>query len=372
MTAKMTPARGTRRSARPAPTRPEALERRVLLSGAVSFGAPITSDVGSDPGVSVGDLNADGKPDMIVSDDGNDFAKFNLGNDALGRVIWGANRTYAFVSTAHDDGFAGTNLIVDLDGDGFGDAIHADIDVDVPGCGRRCHIYHNPGTVVGAESTLIEEAQMTNGAGWKGVVGPTAADLGGTYDVAAFDIDNDGDIDLVIGRCAGTQVWMNQRFQPGSATAYCFGDGSGTACPCGNSSLVGDNEGCASSLGTGGKLVGSGGPSVSNDTFHLTGSRMPNSSVLYFQGTTQVASGAGGAFGDGLRCAGGTVVRLGSKTNASGGSVFPSGADPLISVKGVVSAGATRDYQAWYRNSASFCTPSTFNLTNGVQAVWQP
>ncbi len=331
-----------------------------------------TAAVGSPYHVNTGDMNHDGKPDMIVSDDGQDYAKFNMGNDGLGRVIWGANKSYAFVSTAHDDGFAGTNLIVDLDGDGFGDSIHADVDVDVPGCDRRCHIYHNPGGAIGSEITLIEEAQQTGSGGWKGVVGPTATDLGGTYDVAAFDIDNDGDIDLVIGRCTGTQVWMNQKFQPGAAVSYCFGDGTGTACPCGNSSLVGDNEGCASSLGTGGKLVGSGGPSVSNDTFHLTGTRMPNSSVLYFQGTTRVAGGAGGTFGDGLRCAGGTVVRLGAKTNASGGSVFPSGADPLISIKGVVSAGATRDYQAWYRNSASFCTASTFNLTNGVQAVWQP
>ena len=28
-------------------------------------------------------------------------------------------------------------------------------------------------------------------------------------------------------------------------------------------------------------------------------------------------------------------------------------------------------YQVWYRNAASFCTPSTFNLTNGVLVTWQ-
>jgi hypothetical protein len=330
-----------------------------------------TAAVGAPYHVNTGDLNADGKLDMIVSDDGQDFAKFNLGNDPLGRVIWGANKSYTYVG-GYDDGFAGTNLIVDIDGDGFGDAIHTDVDVDVPGCDRRCHIYHNPGGAVGSEITLKEEAQSTGSTGWKGVVGPTINDLTGTFDVAVFDIDNDGDMDIVIGRCAGTQVWINQKFQPGAATTYCYGDGSSTACPCGNASAVGDHEGCLSSLGTGGKLIGSGGTSVSHDTFHLTGSRMPSSSVLYFQGTLRAGGGAGAAFGDGLRCAGGTIVRLGQKTNVNGGSTFPTGADPLISVKGVVGAGDTRDYQAWYRNSAAFCTPSTFNLTNGVEAVWQP
>jgi hypothetical protein len=31
-----------------------------------------------------------------------------------------------------------------------------------------------------------------------------------------------------------------------------------------------------------------------------------------------------------------------------------------------------RNYQAWYRNAAVFCSPSTFNLTNGYQVTWAP
>jgi hypothetical protein len=103
----------------------------------------------------------------------------------------------------------------------------------------------------------------------------------------------------------------------------------------------------------------------------LRGSGMTNGSVLYFQGTTKAAGGAGTVFGDGLRCAAGTIVRLGAKTNAGGASSYPEVLDAPISVRGgVTSPGQTRTYQAWYRNSAPFCTPEGFNLTNGLSVIW--
>jgi len=157
-----------------------------------------------------------------------------------------------------------------------------------------------------------------------------------------------------------------------TANAYCFGDGSGTACPCGNSGAA--DAGCASSVNAaGGKLTGTGTPSIANDSFVLNGSGMPSSSALYFQGTLQLGGGAGVVFGDGLRCVGGSIVRLGTKTNVGGSSQYPGSGDALISVKGMNAAGNVRDYQCWYRNAdPAFCTPSTFNLTNGVETTWVP
>ncbi len=155
-----------------------------------------------------------------------------------------------------------------------------------------------------------------------------------------------------------------------TGTAYCFGDGSGLACPCGNNSVVGNGQGCLNSLGTGGKLDATGTPSISADTVVLTGTLMPNSSALYFQGTNQQGGGVGVVFGDGLRCAGGAVIRLSTKFNAAGTSSFPVGADPLVSVRGLVTTPGTRTYQCWYRNAAAFCTASTFNLTNGYEIAW--
>jgi hypothetical protein len=154
--------------------------------------------------------------------------------------------------------------------------------------------------------------------------------------------------------------------------AYCFGDGTGTQCPCGNNSVVGSGQGCLSSLGVGAKLSASGFASLANDTAVLTGVNMPNSSALYFQGTTLQSGGLGAVFGDGLRCAGGSVIRLKTVANLGGASAYPSVGDLPISIKGLVGAPGVRTYQIWYRNAANFCTVSTFNLSNGIQITWTP
>jgi len=172
------------------------------------------------------------------------------------------------------------------------------------------------------------------------------------------------------GASFGTPDAFVRMFVGPLITPFCFGDGSGTACPCANSGAVGN--GCANSLNANGaNLVGSGTPSIAADTLVLSGSGMPSSSVLYFQGTTQSGGGAGTLFGDGVRCAAGTVIRLGTKTNVAGSSQYPELGDIPISIRGSNSAGTTRTYQAWYRNAANFCTTATFNLTNGVEVGWQ-
>ena len=130
--------------------------------------------------------------------------------------------------------------------------------------------------------------------------------------------------------------------------------------------------GCLHSFGTGGLLDSGGVARIAADTLVLQGSGMTNSSCLYFQGTTQVNGGLGSHFGDGLRCAGGTVIRLGTKTNVGGASQYPEGGDPSVSVRGNVTVpGSVRTYQVWYRNSAAFCTPDGFNLTNGLAVTWE-
>jgi len=150
-------------------------------------------------------------------------------------------------------------------------------------------------------------------------------------------------------------------------TPFCFGDQTGTNCPCGNDGVSGN--GCANSVNTAGAhLGGMGMSSLTADSLVLQGSGMPNSSALYFQGTTSIA----GVLGDGLRCAGGNVIRLGTQTNAAGSSSYPGIGDTTVSVRGACAAGDLRVYQCWYRNAADFCTPSTFNLTNVLAVSWSP
>lgn len=159
----------------------------------------------------------------------------------------------------------------------------------------------------------------------------------------------------------------------GAGLFMCAGDGTGTSCPCGNESPVGADAGCLNSFGQGSTLVATGSASVSADTLFLDGAAMPaTSTCLYFQGTLPTNAGAGAAFGDGLRCASGVVIRLGAETNSGGASQFPSAGDPSIHVRGNDAAGDVRYYQVWYRNTAPFCAPAGFNLTNGWMATWVP
>jgi hypothetical protein len=154
----------------------------------------------------------------------------------------------------------------------------------------------------------------------------------------------------------------------GTSSPFCFGDGTGTACPCGNSGVSG--HGCANSVSSAGALLSlTGTPSTLGDSVGLHVSGLPaTSNCTFFQGTL---ANPAAAFGDGLRCAGGTLVRLRSTTATAGSADFPGPGDPLVSVQGLVPTnGGLRTYQVTYRNAASFCTSSTFNISNGVIVNW--
>jgi hypothetical protein len=236
-------------------------------------------------------------------------------------------------------------VATDLDGDG-----HPDL--AVASQGSSVAVMLNLGNGLFAPQVLF-------GCG-EAPVGITSADFDGNgrFDLATADYY--GNTTTILLSCTS------------AGSSFCFGDGSGTACPCGNASPAGSASGCRSSLGLGATLRASGTASLAHDTIVLHGSEMTNSSALYYQGTTMVNGGAGSMFGDGLRCAGGAIVRLGVRINVGGESMFPAPGGISVSVRGGVAGPGSRSYQVWYRNAAPFCMPSTFNLTNGLSIAWQP
>ena len=171
----------------------------------------------------------------------------------------------------------------------------------------------------------------------------------------------------------GLELFADACAVPPPGVGFCFGDGTGLLCPCPATPGIAGN-GCGNSLFplVGTNLAGTGSASISADTVSLVATNTPNSSVLFFQGTLQAGTPAGNgtAFGDGKRCAGGTVIRLGTKTAALNTTSYPQGLDLSVSVRGAVVAPGIRTYQSWYRNAAAFCTASTFNLSNGYQITW--
>lgn len=152
---------------------------------------------------------------------------------------------------------------------------------------------------------------------------------------------------------------------------YCLGFEA--TCPCSNRGF--GVAGCETSFSTGGgRLDASGMPVVTSDSLSLVASGLPAAgTAILFQGTNTLgASNLGVVFGDGLRCAGGSVTRLASHAVVSGSSSFGAAAgEPQLSTLGAIpSTGGVRFYQVWFRNAAAYCTSSTFNLTHGLEIVW--
>lgn len=156
---------------------------------------------------------------------------------------------------------------------------------------------------------------------------------------------------------------------------FCLGDGtSASICPCSNTVPNSPASGCRNSTGSGARLEAGGLPQVSGDTVELRAWGLPaTTSLLFFQGSTKQANGYGAAFGDGLRCLSGSIVRLGHRVSSGGTASYPMQGEARISAKGQVPpAGGSRYYQAWYRNPAAFCTSATYNLSNGLEIAWLP
>jgi hypothetical protein len=162
----------------------------------------------------------------------------------------------------------------------------------------------------------------------------------------------------------------------GLQSSYCSAGFDGViGCPCANQGVVG--AGCNNSHNTGGAVLSSSGiGSLANDSLlFLQSGELPTSLSIFLQGNANIPAGV--FFGDGVRCAGGTLKRLFTHNAVSGTVTAPSGSDSAVHVRSAalgdtISAGTYRFYQVYYRDpNLTFC-PSGFNVGNARQVAWSP
>ena len=161
-----------------------------------------------------------------------------------------------------------------------------------------------------------------------------------------------------------------------AVNAFCFGDGGITFCPCLNLGVPG--RGCDNSAATGGATLSAiGTPSLAADTLQFTSSgELPSALSIVLQGNVAINPSN---FGDGLRCAGGSLKRLYAKNAVAGVVVAPASGDAPVSARSAalgdaLAQGNTRFYQVYYRDpNATFCpAPSgnTFNISSALSVLW--
>ena len=104
-------------------------------------------------------------------------------------VSWGPA-----LSVPASTGFGSIVRVGDLNTDGTDDFLVCDRDQEFPNdCSRRLNIYFNTGV-----SPFLVDGYPT----------PVAWTPNGTSDVALIDLDDDGDLDMLIGACSSQIVFM--------------------------------------------------------------------------------------------------------------------------------------------------------------------
>ncbi|MCI0365939.1 MAG: VCBS repeat-containing protein [Phycisphaerales bacterium] len=167
---------------------------------------------GSAYNTSAGDLNGDGKVDLVITDDGSD--RYLVNTTTPGAPTASFNN----LSFPNSSGFNGNSRVADLNNDGKNDVVMGDLDVDVNNCGQtpQSQVYRNNGIL--PNPGMVIEASGLGTA------------LNDVHDFAVIDINRDGWLDIVFGKCTGLQVWIAN---PPSGLMFSYPQGLPTLLPSG-------------------------------------------------------------------------------------------------------------------------------------------
>jgi subtilisin-like proprotein convertase family protein len=151
-------------------------------------------------------------------------------------------------------------------------------------------------------------------------------------------------------------------------TSYCGAGDANLTTPCSSFGSGATGNGCANSGNpSGASLTATGSPTADTVVMTQTG-ELATSTSIFLQGTANIPAGI--SFGDGVRCAGGTLKRLYVKSAVGGTVSAPTGGDPSIQTQSAtlgdpIAPGSTRYYQVYYRDPAS-ATGANFNVGNAL------
>ena len=222
------------------------------------------------------------------------------------------------------------------------------------------------------------------------------ADSGGTYVVPGLEQFQLGDRVFVDGLpnfacdpfCAGPAICLIPATISACETgvAICNGDGGDgqgcTTCPCSNDAPANSLGGCINGSGTSAAITAEGNASLANDTLRIeaTGANPNTFGVLISEAFAlpnnpmnpcPAGSGVTSSVLDGLRCAGGNILRHGTRATDATGSVgvtnagWGDGPQEIVANSPFV-VGQSRVFQVFYREDAMLVCQTGQNTTNAL------
>jgi hypothetical protein len=302
---------------------------------------PFAGDVLGASVAGTGDVDGDGRPDFIAGASGSDG---NGSYSGAAHVYSGASGAllYSFDGNSAGDQFGNcVGGAGDVNGDGYNDLIVGAINDDAVGAD-------------GGSATLFSGR---DGSILAFMPGNAPGDSAGASVKGAGDVNGDGLDDFIVGHMLADTTG------PRAGRAVVWG-GAG----CG---VISRCQGAPNSAGSGALMAHSGSTSVAaNDLVLLAGGCPTNQFGIFYYGAdyTQIS------FGTGYRCVspGGVGLFRFSPVNTGGSGVGSWSLDYLNppQASGQITAGSTWHFQFWYRDPVA--GGANFNLSDGLEVAFCP